>query len=159
MEPIEKEITITRVFDAPREKVWRAWTDPTEIAQWWGPRGVSNPESRIDLKVGGEVYVVMLAGAELGPLAGQRWPMKGVFQEIVEGEKLVFKNNAVTEDGRTLIEGLTTVLFEDVGGKTKLTMTAKAKGVAPEAPQMIAGMEQGWTQSIDKLGEYLTNNK
>lgn len=149
----EKEITIERVFDAPVQKVWRAWTDPSQLKQWWGPKGVTTPECRVDLRVGGEIYAVMLAGPMLGPMTGQRWPMRGVFTDIVENEKLVFANNAVAEDGTVLLEGETTVIFEDVGGKTKMTLTARAKGLAPQAPQMLAGMQQGWGESIDKLGE------
>jgi uncharacterized protein YndB with AHSA1/START domain len=150
---MEKEITIVRTFDASPETIWQAWADPKKLAQWWGPKGVTTPECRVDVRVGGEIYAVMLAGPELGPMAGQRWPMKGVFKEVVENEKLVFANNAVAEDGTILIEGETTVLLEDAGaGKTKMTLTARGVGKAPQAPQMLAGMQQGWGESIDKLG-------
>jgi uncharacterized protein YndB with AHSA1/START domain len=149
----EKKMTIERVFDAPREKVWRAWTDPAELAQWWGPNGVTVPECRVEAHAGGELYAVMLAGKELGPMAGQRWPTKGTFKEVVKNERLVFTNDAVAEDGTILIEGETSVFLEDAGeGKTKMTLTVHAKGVAPQAPQMLAGMQQGWTESIGKLG-------
>lgn len=151
----EKEITITRVFDASREKVWRAWTDAEELKKWWGPKGVTAPEARIEPRVGGEFYAVMLAGPELGPLAGQRWPTKGVFIEVTPLEKLVFENNAVAEDGSVLLEGKTTVILEEMGEKTKLTLIARAKGTVPQAPQMLAGMEQGWNESIDKLGSVI----
>lgn len=150
----QKELTITRILNAPREKVWKAWTDPEELAKWWGPNGVTNPECSIDARVGGTIRVVMLAGPELGELAGQRWPMEGTFIEVTEPERLVFKSNAVTEDGRVLIEGVTTVTLTEEEGKTRLTLHATAAGVAPEAPQMLAGMEAGWTQSIDKLAAY-----
>ena len=149
----EKTIIIERVFNASRGKVWQAWTDPKQLAQWWGPKGVTTPECRVDARVSGEIYAVMLAGPELGPMAGQRWPMKGMFKEVVENEKLGFANNAVAEDGAILIEGETTVLFEDAGaGKTKMTLTARGVGKAPQAPQMLAGMQQGCGESIDKLG-------
>lgn len=152
-----RELTLTRVFDAPREAVWKAWTDPGELAAWWGPDGVTNPECTVDARVGGSIRVVMLAGPSLGPLAGERWPMEGEFTELKEPERLVFRNNAVTEDGRVLIEGTTTVTLEDAGGgKTKLTLHVEAKGIAPEAPSMLAGMEAGWTQSIEKLGALVT---
>ena len=148
----EKELTIERVFSASRERVWQAWTDPAQFAKWWGPKGVTTPECTIEARVGGEIYAVMLAGKELGPLAGQRWPVRGKFIEVVDKQKLVFENNAVAEDGQMLIEGKTTALFEDApGGKTKLTLIVHAVGRAPQAPQMLAGMQQGWTESIDKL--------
>jgi len=148
-----RELTLTRVFDAPRELVWRAWTEPELMAKWWGPNGVTNPTCELDAKVGGKMYIVMLADETLGPLAGQRWPMRGEFQEVQEPERLVFKNQAVDENDHVLIDGLTTVTFEEEGGKTKMTMTTVAKAMAPPAPQMLDGMEAGWTQSLEKLGE------
>jgi len=149
----ERELTLTRIYDAPRELVWRFWTDPELLARWWGPRGVTNPESEVDLRPGGVIRIVMLAGEEMGPLAGQRWPMQGMFKEIVEPEKLVFANQAVDEAGNVLIDGMTTVTFEEQDGKTRLTMQTRAKAVTPEAVPMIEGMTAGWTQSLDKLTE------
>jgi uncharacterized protein YndB with AHSA1/START domain len=153
--PEFKELTITRVFNASRERVWRAWTDPTELANWWGPRGVTNPICNVDLRVGGMIHVVMLAGPELGPFAGQRWPMKGTFTEITPPEKLVFNNQAVDEQNNLLIGGVTTVILEEDNGKTTMTLHVTAKAAVPQASQMIEGMEAGWTQSIDKLREML----
>lgn len=147
-----RELTLVRIFDAPRELVWRAWTDPQLMAKWWGPSGVTNPTCEIDASVGGKMYIVMLAGEELGSMAGQRWPMRGIFQELQEPERLVFKNQAVDEEENVLIDGLTTVTFEEEGGKTKMTMITTAKAVSPRAPQMLEGMEAGWSQSFDKLG-------
>ncbi len=152
----DKKLVIVRTFDAPRERVWKAWTDPKELAAWWGPRGVTNPECEVDLNVGGTLYIVMLAGKELGALAGQRWPMKGVFKEIVPNETLTFENNAVSATGEVLIQGETTVRLENAeNGKTKLTVTSYGRGMVPEAAQMLEGMEAGWNQSIDKLAEFL----
>lgn len=153
---MERELTITRLINAPRERLWRAWTDPKEVAAWWGPDGVSIPVCEIDLRIGGTLYIVMLAGAELGPMAGRRWPMRGIFKEIVPNGRLVFTNQAITEDERVLLEGVTTVTFEEESGKTKLTVRTSAKGLSLEAPQMLAGMEQGWTQQIEKLVRYLS---
>lgn len=152
---MKKEITLTRMFNVPRERVWDAWTKPDELAKWWGPKGVTNPESRIDLREGGEIYIVMLAGKELGPLAGQRWPMRGTFTEIKAPEKLVFENNAVDEQGNVLLRGKTTVQLEENGGGTKMTLTTGAEGDAPGTEQMLAGMEQGWTESLEKLSALL----
>jgi len=144
-----RELTITRVFNAPRDLVFKVWTDPKHLSQWWGPRGFTNPVCEVDLRVGGELRIVMHS-----PDWGDA-PMKGTFREINAPERLVFSNIAVDKDGKTLLEGTTTVTFEDQGGKTKLTVHTHARGVAPIAVQMLAGMEQGWTESIDKLGDYL----
>ena len=152
----KRALTLTRIFGAPRETVWKAWTDPIELAKWWGPNGVTNPECKVDARVGGNIRIVMLAGPELGPLAGRRWPMDGEVVELTEPERLVFSNNAVTEDGRLLIEGTTTVTLADEDGTTRLTLHVEATGIAPEAPRMLDGMVAGWTQSVEKLGVLVT---
>lgn len=148
---MKKEIKMVRILNASRERVWQAWTNPKELAQWWGPSGVTIPRSEIDLRVGGGIYIVMLAGKELGPLAGQRWPMTGVFKEIVEFEKLAFSNNAVDDAGDILLSGETVVTFEEEGGKTKLTVLTRAEGDKPGTEMMLQGMEPGWNQQLDKL--------
>jgi uncharacterized protein YndB with AHSA1/START domain len=129
-------VVITRVFDAPRALVWQAWTDAKMMAQWFGPRGFTSSVPELDLRVGGALRIVMH-----GP-DGNDYPMKGVFREVVALERLVFSNIAVDKDGNHLLEGETT-----------LTMKSHMVGLVPIAPQMLAGMEAGWTQSIDKLQE------
>ena len=64
---LKKELTITRIFDAPRDLVWKAWTDQKILQKWWGPKGVTNPICEWDARLGGNIYIVMLAGKELGP--------------------------------------------------------------------------------------------
>lgn len=159
----KRELTITRTFDVPREKVWKAWTDPEQLRQWWAPRGFTNPTVQLDLRVGGELYIVMLAGEELGKMSGMKAPMRGTFTEVVAPDpsnssgqaKLVFSNSALDENGKVLLSGETSVTFEDVGGKTKLTVRTSAEGTAPGTDMMLAGMEQGWNEQTDKLGEFL----
>ena len=143
----EASVTLTRVFDAPRALVWKAWTDPKMMAQWFGPRGFTNPVCELDVRVGGSLRIVMR-----GP-DGNDYPMKGVFTDVRAPERLVFSNIAIDKDGNHLLEGETAVTFTEQGGKTALTMTSHAIGLVPIAPQMLAGMEAGWSQSIDKLGE------
>ncbi len=147
----ERELVITRIFDAPRELVFKAWTDPRHVAQWWGPKGFTNPVCEMDVRPGGALRIVMRAPD------GADHAMKGVFREVVEPERLVFTNIAVDAQGSTLLEGLTIVTFAEHGGKTKLTLQTSAAGVAAEAAQMLAGMEQGWTQSLDRLKDCLAN--
>ena len=143
----EGSVTIMRVFDAPRALVWKAWTDPKMMAQWFGPRGFANPVCELDVRVGGSLRIVMH-----GP-DGNDYPMKGVFRQVVVPERLVFSNIATDKDGNHLLEGETTVTFAENDGKTTLTLTTYAAGLVPIAPKMLAGMEAGWTQSIDKLEE------
>ncbi|MBU6370974.1 MAG: SRPBCC domain-containing protein [Patescibacteria group bacterium] len=151
----QRELTLSRLLDAPIEKVWRAWTDPKSVAVWWGPQGVTNPVCEWNAKAGGIIHIVMLAGKELGPLAGQRWPMRGIFKEVVPNTRLVFTNKAVDEKDETLIDGSTTVTFKSVGAKMEMTVHIIAAGKAPVAEQMLAGMETGWNQQLDKLAAFV----
>lgn len=152
------ELTITRTFDAARDKVWRAWTDPEELAQWWGPRGVTNPTCEWQATPGGDINIVMLAGKNLGELAGQEWPMTGKFQVVEPQQKLVFSSEAIM-DGKPILETLITVTFDEQDGKTKLTVHVVVTKATPEAEGPLAGMKTGWTQSIDKLEAFLGKQK
>src|SRR5439155_6676281 len=89
----EATVTLTRVFEAPRALVWKAWTDPEVMAQWFGPRGFTNPVCQLDVRVGGSLHIVMR-----GP-DGNDYPMKGVFREVLAPERLVFTNIAIDHEG------------------------------------------------------------
>ena len=145
----EGTVEIVRVFDAPRALVWKAWTDPKMLEQWFGPRGFTSTVPELDVRIGGGLRIVMH-----GP-DGNDYPMKGVFREVKPPERLVFSNIAVDKNGNHLLKGETTVVLAEENGKTKLTLHTYAKGLVPLAPQMLAGMEAGWTQSIDKMEDLL----
>jgi uncharacterized protein YndB with AHSA1/START domain len=146
----EREITITRIFNAPRATVFKAWTDPKILAQWWGPKGFTNPRCEFDARVGGIIRVDMRAPD------GAIYPMGGEVREIVPPERLVFTNNALDTDGNPIIEGFTTVTFAEQGGKTTLTLRTRGTAIAEIAVKYLQGMEMGWTMSIDKLEALLT---
>jgi uncharacterized protein YndB with AHSA1/START domain len=141
----EREVTITRTFAAPRALVFRAWTDAAQLAQWWGPKGFTNPVCEFDPRVGGAIRIHMRSPD------GSIYPMKGEIREIVAPERLVFTNIAVDAAGRHIIEGLTTVTFADEGGKTKLIVQTRGSAITEQAVGYLKGMEMGWTQSIEKL--------
>jgi len=145
----ERELTITRVFDAPRALVFQAWTDPKHLAQWWGPQGFTNPICEFDARAGGALRIHMR-----GP-DGTVYPMKGVIRDIVAPERLVFTNIAVDASGKHLLEGLTTVVFSEEQGKTKMTLHTRAVAVTEMAIAYLQGMEMGWTQSLDKLQAFV----
>jgi uncharacterized protein YndB with AHSA1/START domain len=130
----EGKVEIVRLFDAPRALVWQAWTDPKMMAQWFGPRHFTSTVPELDARVGGVLRIVMH-----GP-DGNDYPMKGVFLEVTPPERLVFSNIALDHDGNHLLEG-------------EMTLKSHAVGRVPIAHQMLAGMNAGWNQSIDKLGE------
>ena len=150
----ERSVTITRIFKAPRDLVWRAWTDHAMLKEWWGPEEFTAPVVRGDVKPGGEVHIIMR-----GP-KGSPWdmdlPMVMRYREIVPGKKLVFENEPLGPNGERLIEGLTTVTFEDHPDGTKIVMTTDAKALTEQALAMIDGMNQGWSQTFDKLARYVT---
>ncbi len=150
-----KELVITRTFNAPRELVWRAWTDQNMIKRWWGPRGVTNPTCEWDARPGGKINIVMLAGKELGDFAGQKWPMTGTFREVTPQSRLVYTANALDDVKDILLETETTVDFEGLGGKTKMKIHIVVTKAGPKAAFALQGMEVGWNQQIDKLGEML----
>lgn len=141
----EAEVHLTRIFDAPRELVFRTWTEPKHLAQWWGPRGFTNPVCKLDLRVGGAILIHMCAPD------GTIYPMTGTFREIVVPERLVFTAVAEDLDGSPLIDALVTATFEEEDGRTKLIVHEKAVGLAPIAAQMLAGMKMGWAQSLVRL--------
>lgn len=149
---MERELTIVRTFDAPPALVFQAWTDPKMMAKWWAPKHFTNPVCEADVRIGGALKIVMR-----GP-DGSEHPMKGVFTEVVTNEKLVFTNIAVDAAGNHLLEGTTTVTFEEHAGKTKMTLRTRAVGKVPQAAFMLGGMEQGWTESIDKLEALLAQS-
>jgi len=141
----EDTVELVRVLDATRVLVWKTWTNPTMMAQWFGPAVFTIPVCELDARPGGNLRIVMRAPN------GTEYPMKGIFREVVSPERLVFSNIAVDKDGNHLLEGETAVTFAERDGKTELTLNTHAVGLVPIAPQMLAGMEAGWTQSIDKL--------
>lgn len=146
-----KELTLTRIYDAPREKVWEYWTNPELIQKWWGPKGVSNPTCIWEAKPEGEIHIVMLAGEELGSLKGQEWPMTGKFVEVQKPERLVFTANAI-QDEKAILEHRTTVSLTEQDGKTHVTVHIQVTMTTPEAEGPLKGMEQGWNEQLDKLG-------
>lgn len=149
----KQELTLVREFDAPRELVFKAWTDETLVAKWWGPDGFSTPVAAVDARPGGVIDIVMEDTAGLIE-KGSRYPMAGNFVEVVEPEKLVFTSSPIQND-TPVMDTTTTVTFEDLGGKTKLTVHVVVTRMTPEAEMMLQGMEMGWSQQLDKLIRFI----
>jgi uncharacterized protein YndB with AHSA1/START domain len=145
----EREVVITRVYDAPRALVFKAWIDPKHLKRWFGPKVFTNPVCEVDARVGGAWRIVMRSPE------GVDFPCGGVYREIVEPERLVFTNIATDNDGNPIIDALTTVTFAEQGRKTKLTLTTRAVALVEYAAAYLQGMEAGWTQSLESLAEEL----
>jgi uncharacterized protein YndB with AHSA1/START domain len=144
-----REFVITREFDAPRELVFKAWTDAGHVAQWWGPHEFTNPVCDWDARPGKAIHVVMRAPN------GAEHPMGGEFREVVAPERLVFTANVPDEKGNILFEFLHVVTFAERGGKTLLTVKSRVTKTTPEANKFIGGFEPGMTQSLERLATQL----
>jgi uncharacterized protein YndB with AHSA1/START domain len=148
---------ITRVFDAPRELVWRAWTDPEQIVRWWGPKGFTSPAAKVDLRVGGKFMYCMRS-----PEGQDGWN-GGVFREIVPQERIVATVSFMDEHGMRVPpaqyglpadwpdEGVAITTFEELDGKT--TLTIRFEGIP--AGEMLKNMILGWNEQLDKLAATL----
>jgi uncharacterized protein YndB with AHSA1/START domain len=155
---LKKELTITRLFDAPRKLVWKAWTDTDMYRRWWGPKGFTLPVAKRDLRVGGE-YLYCMRSPE-----GKDYWGKGVYREIIPEKKLVMTDSFADEQGNTVssehygmsgfpMEMLISVAFEEKGSKTKLTLVHS--GIEYISDKDRGDMQEGWTQSFEKLVELL----
>lgn len=134
----DREIVTTRVFDVPRETLFKAWTDPEQLALWWGPKGFSNTFQEFDLRPGGFWRFVMR-----GP-NGVEHPNESVFVEILEPERLVFRHLKPVHDF------LATFTFEDLGGTTRLTwrMLFESAAACERSRRYVV---EGNEQNLDRL--------
>jgi uncharacterized protein YndB with AHSA1/START domain len=148
----EKEMSLTRIINAPREMVFKAWTDPAQLVKWWGPKDFKNRIHEFDATPGGRLHIDMLAPD------GMVYPMDGEFHEIVELERLVFTGAALDKNGNRLFEVLNTVIFTEENGKTKLEMHAAISNIRPEGRQHVDGMNEGWNQSFYRLNELVSTS-
>jgi len=145
-EPADRVLVITRIFDAPRSLVFKAWTEPEHMVNWFGPRGFTSKVLKNDLRPGGAYRIHMR-----GPDGDDHWS-QGVFREIVPPERLVMVGSWADADGNpTRPETTLTLLFEDVGGKTRLTL----HNAVFESVTARDLHEGGWSTSLDCLAVYL----
>jgi uncharacterized protein YndB with AHSA1/START domain len=158
------ELAFSRVIDAPREVLFNVWTDAEHFAQWFGPRDVVLPFCRIDARPGGVLHFChrLRDGTEI-------W-VNGVYREFVAPERLVFTSSFVDRDGRPAAHPmfpdwpadttfLTTVMFADVDGKTRLTIRQVLVPAAAAALDIVGRERQaaaaGWAETLDRLDEHV----
>jgi uncharacterized protein YndB with AHSA1/START domain len=146
--PSDREIVITRVFDAPRALVFEAWTRPEHVAAWWGPRGFTLASCEIDLRPGGAYRFVMRSPD------GQDYPIKGVYREVVPPERIVYTDDFDME-GMPNIEGVVTLTFAEQGDKTMLTMSFLYETAADCETMVKMQMVEGMSETLDRLAERL----
>lgn len=148
----DREIVITRIFDAPRALVWRAMTESQHVIHWWGPRGFTTIIEEIDVRVGGAWKHVMQ-----GP-DGAKYPNKSIFKEIVKPERIVYSHGGGHEDGHGPgAHFVATWTFEVVeNGKTRVTIRMVfPSSVARDRVVREFGAIEGGKQTLERLGEYL----
>jgi uncharacterized protein YndB with AHSA1/START domain len=150
----ERTLVTIRVFDAPRERVYKAWTDPKQVARWFPPEGFTAPVCELDVRVGGKIRIDM-KGPEGEPFKGQIFPGRGVYREVVPNERLAFTMAPEIGD-RVLPTVLMTVLFEDQGAKTKLTIHQTLETVEDYEEMVKTGMREGIAESLGKLAGVLS---
>jgi uncharacterized protein YndB with AHSA1/START domain len=145
----EREIVITREFDAPRKLVWEAWHEPRHVEQWWGPKGFTTRVTELDLRPGGRTRYVMT-----GP-DGSEYPVGGVFREVVVPERIV-TTDEWEDDNPDLPQGIIlTITFEDLGARTRVTLRIAHPTVDEKRKHEEMGVVAGWHSSFDCLDEYL----
>ena len=145
--PAERELVLERIFDAPRQKVYRTWTEPKLLKQWFAPLPWTISGVAMDVRPGGSSLLVMRDPD------GKDYPNPGVFLEVVENEKLVF-TDAFTEAWQPSEKPfmLAIVTFEDAGeGKTRYTARARHWTVADREAHEKMGFHEGWGQCADQL--------
>lgn len=157
-----EEFVISRLFDAPRALVWKAWTEPERLKQWWGPKGFKVHTCKVDLRSGGTFQYGMTA-----PDGSDMWG-RFIYREIVAPEKLVFIVSFSDSSGGVTrhpwspnwpLQILSTVLFEAQGGKTKVTVRwGPYEASEVERKTFEEGrpsMQQGWSGTLEQLEEHL----
>ena len=158
-----KPFEISRVVDAPRERVWQAWTEAERLKKWWGPKGFTVKQCKVDLRPGGLMHYCLRT-----PDGKDMWG-KFVYREIVKPEKLVWLNSFSDEKGGTTVhpmsptwprEMLTTVTFEAQGGKTKVTVQWLPVDTSTDLERKTFeegrdSMKMGWSGTFEQFADYL----
>lgn len=157
-EPKQK-LTITRTIQAPRAEVWKAFTEPDQVREWWGPRDFTAPDVDIDLREGGK-YLYSMQSPD-----GQKMWSTGRFLTIDPPQRLVMTDSFADENGEIVsptdygmledfpMESVVTYLFEEDGNQTRLTLVYEDLGQISGSD--LESMKQGWNESIDKMEEHI----
>lgn len=139
------EMVLTRTVRLERSQVWRLWTESRHLAAWWGPHGFTNPECSIDATPGGEVRILMRSPDD------EEYLNVGIVRVADEPRLLVFSIALVNTDSTVRLENLTTVELEDRGAATEVTVRVQVLRATPDARENLAGMRDGWSESLDRL--------
>jgi uncharacterized protein YndB with AHSA1/START domain len=150
IDPGRQDIISTVVLDAPRELVFRAYTDPTLFAQWWGPRQYENRMDKFDIRPGGEWRVVQ-RGAD-----GSQHAFRGVTHDVTTGERICQTFEYEPMAGHVALQ---TATFEELGNKTRITAQIVFQSVMDRDGMVASGMKSGADESMERLQELLDTLK
>jgi uncharacterized protein YndB with AHSA1/START domain len=140
------DLTLSRVIDAPRSLIWKAWTTPEHLKKWWAPRPYETPECIMDLRPGGRFFIVMRAPD------GKEYPNEGCFLEIVENERIVFTDALAPGWRPAKLAFFTAVItLEDAPGGTRYTAVAMHKDDAAREKHEAMGFHEGWGTCLNQL--------
>lgn len=155
----KKDLTFERRYPAPIDRVWDAWTRPEMLRQWWGPDKTSIVECEVDLRVGGEIRIVMEAGEGMGKYAGTRWPMAGTFTAIEDGARLVYDARSWTdgEQATTTIEHTNDLTLQPDSDGTVVHLHVTIRSIGSGAKMAAFGMKWGYKAQLDKLAALLSD--
>lgn len=145
----ERTVALTRLFDAPRERVFEAWTRAEHLQHWFGPRGFTIHSCATDPRAGGEFRLCLRA-----PDGKDYW-VRGEFLEVTPPAHLVIRCTADDDKGVGRLQEIIEVTFTEDRGRTRVALNATARGPSDEAAAMLKGMEVGWAQTIERLGTLL----
>jgi uncharacterized protein YndB with AHSA1/START domain len=144
--PSDREIRMVRIFDAPRERIFAAHTDPGEFLQWWGSRAFTTTVDTLDVSSGGDYRLLV----ELPD--GTQMAFRGKYHEVVPPERIV---KTIEWEGRPGLASYETSTFEDLGEQTRIVITARFDTEQDRDGMLDAGMEDGVNESLDRLDELL----
>jgi len=150
--PTGHELVITRTFNAPRALMWKVWTDPEHVMQWWGPNGFSNSSCESELQVGGRFHLNMCAPD------GNSYPCKGIYREIKEPERIVYDSTA--DESHPCGAGLpprslVTITFAEHANRTTLTLHTRFETAARLDAASQAGYSVSWGEALGRLAEHI----
>jgi uncharacterized protein YndB with AHSA1/START domain len=145
----EHTVALTRVFDAPRSRVFECWTRAEHLSHWFGPKGFTIHSVETDPRPGG-VFKLCMRAAD-----GKDYWVRGQFREVDVPKHLVIACAADDDEGVERLHEVIDVTFTESGGRTTVSLNAVARGPSDEAAAMLKGMDKGWAQTVDRLGQHL----
>jgi uncharacterized protein YndB with AHSA1/START domain len=143
----QETVALTRIFDAPRARVFEAWTRAEHLSRWFAPRGFSVTDCESEPRAGGIFKLCMRS-----PRGDAFW-VRGQYREVVAPERLVITCTMDDPQGVPRLDELIEVQFEQSGSRTRLKLHSTARGVGAVAAAMLAGLQKGWAQTVDRLSD------